>query len=418
MKYNCNACKTLISPFLDLGKMPLANGYLDEDKFKTEYFYNLAAALCPKCSLFQIVECPDPDRVFNPNYPHVTGISHYMKVHFRLIAETLRNEYLLDVHDPFVVEIGSNDGTFLQNFLNWGIRHLGIEPTKSVADIAINNGIKTEIRFFNEENAKAIRKNYSAADIIFGANVIAHIKDIKSVANGVRELLKDDGLFIFEAIYLGDIINNLSYDQIYDEHVYTFSAQAVSQVFGLADLELIDVLHLPTQGGSMRYVLAPKGRRIVKTSVEQLFSKEENEKLNSRDTMSQFGISSMAARDSLCSLIGDLKTDGKVITGYGAATKSTIILNYCGFTSNEIDYIVDSTPLKQNRYSPGTHIPVYSPTKFRENPPEYALLFAWNHLEEITRKERPFSERGGQWILPVPIAKLSDELSLLMPKII
>ena len=135
MRYHCRACKIEISPSIDLGKMPLANGYLDKDQFELEYYFNLAAAICPNCSLFQIVECPNPSRVFNATYPHITGLSSYMTSHFKSLAESLRNKYLMEVTDPFVVEIGSNDGTFLKNFANWGINHLGIEPTKSVAEL-------------------------------------------------------------------------------------------------------------------------------------------------------------------------------------------------------------------------------------------------------------------------------------------
>ncbi len=394
--------------------MPLANAFLGEDEFPTEYFYELKPALCGNCHLFQIIECPDHEKIFNPTYPYLTGMSSYVTAHLRQTAEVISSEYLGRT-PSFVVEIGSNDGSFLVNYAELGIRHLGVEPTASAAEVAKSRKINTCVDFFSDGLAGNIRSEHGPADVIFGANVIAHIDDLKGVASGVRELLADDGVFVFEAVYLGDVIDNLSYDQIYDEHVFTFSVQSVAGIYEHFGLELIDLEHLETQGGSMRYVLAPVGSRDIQPDVSRWLAIEKKRKLNTPETMDAFRNGVEAARDGLRHMIDDLAADGKIICGYGAAAKSTIVMNYCGLELSRIPFMVDSTPFKQNRFSPGCHIPVFAPEVIQEKSPDFALVFAWNHLKEIMEKEKEFTQKGGGWIVPVPLGNVAGDSVILSP---
>ncbi len=401
MSYRCRACKAPVTPFMSLGRMPLANGFLGPADIVDEIFYDLRPAVCETCQLFQIVETPPPRRIFHSAYPHVTGTSTVVAEHFRALADDIARRFLTNP-DPFVVELGSNDGTLLANFARKGIRHLGIEPASEIAAVARTNGVETLEAFFDAATAARVRAARGPADVIVGANVVAHIADINGVAEGMAILLADRGLCVIENIYLGDLVANTAYDQIYDEHVFTYSVFGVSTVFGRFGLDVLDVQHLPTQGGSLRYLLGRRGLRAPAPAVAAYLARERSSALHAPETMAAFRARAERQRDALVALIRDLRRQGKTVAGYGAATKSTIVLNYCGLTADDIAYVVDSTPAKQNKLTPGTHIPVLPPSAFHERPVDYALLFAWNHAREIMNKERGFSGRGGRWIIPVP----------------
>ena len=309
-------------------------------------------------------------------------------------------ERYLKLPNSFVIELGSNDGSFLKNFAEQKIKHLGIEPASSVAELGIKEGVNTVTEFFSGELAKKIQSRYGQADVIFGANVIPHIPDIRSVASGIASLLKDDGVFIFEAVYLGNLIDNTSYSQIYDEHVYNFSVESVKNIFGEYGLELFDVEELNLQGGSLRYYLGFSGKHKIQNSIKNMEVREDIKKLNQLETMIEFRTRCELSRSNLFDLIDGLCDQGKRVVGYGAATKSTIILNYARIKRSAIEYMVDSTPYKQGKYSPGIHIPIKPPSYFRKNYPDYVVVFPWNHFEEIRLKENGYSESKGQWILP------------------
>jgi len=264
----CRACGEKIEAFMSLGHQPAAQVLVDPEERRDLFTYELKPAVCYSCCLLQLVEVPAPEFLFCGSYPYFTGTSQAMSEHFRQWADRLLGQ-LTGRPDPVVVEIGSNDGTFLQNIAGQGVRHLGVEPAASVAQVAREKGVSVLETFFNARTATQIRARQGPADAIVAANVIAHIPAINEVAGGVSILLKDDGIFTFEAIYLGDLVRNTILDQLYDEHVFTFSVQSVYQVFGRFGLELIDVEHQETHGGSMRYTLSHKGRYPVQKSVEK-----------------------------------------------------------------------------------------------------------------------------------------------------
>lgn len=399
--YKCLICNNEISQFISYGKMPLANGFLTKNEFDKEYFFELKVAHCPKCQMVQLLEQPDKEMMFNDHYAFFSGTSRLMADHFADFANHVIKDYLKS-KDPFVVEIGSNDGIMLKNFKKNNIRHLGIEPSKNVAEIAMKNGINTISKFFNKEVAEEIIDQNGQADAFIAANVMCHIPYMHSVVEGIKTLVKPDGIVMFEDPYLGDVIEKISYDQIYDEHVFLFSVHSVQYLFAQHGMEVVDVEPQETHGGSMRYVIAHKGARSISDNVRKQLAKEDSLKLHLSETYVQFRKDCETSREQLVSILTELKKKGKRVVGYAATSKSTTILNYCNIGPDLIDFISDTTPIKQGKFSPGKHIPVQEYENFKDDYPEYALLFAYNHSKEIMAKEGEFRNQGGKWIMYVP----------------
>lgn len=386
--------------------MPIANGFLRTEEFPQEHFFELKTAFCDKCKMVQLAELVDERKMFHENYAFFSSTSVRMAEHFERFARLVMRDYL--GKDAFVAEIGSNDGIMLQHFARAGIRHLGIEPSANVAAVASAKGIRSLSRFFNEELAREIVAENGQADAFLGANVMCHIPYLHSVAEGIRILLKSQGVLMFEDPYLGDIVQKTSYDQIYDEHAFYFSVASVSHLFGEHGLEVIDVQPQPVHGGSMRYVLAHRGARAVKSTVAAQRATEEALGLGEASTYAQLRRNIERSRDELRALLNGLRAQGKRVVGYGATSKSTTVTNYCGITPEMVEFISDTTPIKQGKFSPGAHIQVKPYAEFAGRHPDYALLFAWNHAQEIMEKERSFTAGGGKWIVYVPQVAVID----------
>jgi len=393
----CRVCGNNIHTFMSFGKMPLANGFLKEEDFRKEYFFDLSPAFCEACFTFQIETQPDPKMMFHENYPFFSKTSKHMQEHFRKYAKWVENNFI-SKKNAFVVELGSNDGILLENFALKGIKHLGIEPSAIVADVAIKNGVNTKVNFFNQDVAQKILKTYGNSDTILAANVMCHIPDLNEINKACKILLKDDGVLIFEDPYLGEMIKKVSFDQIYDEHVYIFSALAVQNIFSKDNFELIDLIPQNTHGGSMRYVLCKKGMRKISENVKKIIETEKKQNLDKLSTYIKFKENCETSKKRLVNLLEKNKKLGKKIVGYGATSKSTTLLNYCKIGPDLIAYISDTTPIKQNKYSPGMHIPIKSYENFSRQYPDIAVLFAWNHKSEIESKEKKFLEKGGKFI--------------------
>ncbi|HBG27357.1 MAG: SAM-dependent methyltransferase [Planctomycetes bacterium GWF2_41_51] len=397
----CRICKSSYEPFISFGQMPIANGFIRPEEFSKEYFFELATGFCSKCNMVQLIDQPNRDMMFHENYAFFSSTSAYMQQHFKEFAELIMNE-IGQKANPFVMEIGSNDGIMLQNFAKAKIRHLGIEPSANVAKIAFDNGVNTISEFFDENLARKIMAEYGQADAITAANVMCHIPTIHSVVEGFRILLKPNGIIMFEDPYLGDIVENTLYDQIYDEHVFLFSVASIGYLFGEHGLEIVDVMPQITHGGSMRYVIAHKGAGKISQRVIEQREKEKRLGLHLPETYVQFRKNIENSRDRLVELLTSIKKQGKRVVGYAATSKSTTINNYCGITAELVEYISDTTPIKHGKFSPGTHIPVKPYKDFCDNYPDYALLYAYNHAREIMAKEQKFMAAGGKWITYVP----------------
>lgn len=402
MKKNlCRVSGTVLTKVLDFGMQPLGNGFL-EDKSKDEYFFPMAMGYSEVSMMLQLIEQPAPEKMFHDHYAFYSSTSAYMGQHFKQFANQVIQSGYLSKNDPFVVELGCNDGIMLKNFAEKDIRHLGIEPSLNVAQEANKLGVRTRTDFFSEELAEIIVREDGQADAFLAANVMCHIPGIVGVVKGIKKLLKPTGVVMFEDPYLGDVVAKTSYDQIYDEHVFLFSALSIQYLFGLQDMELIDVMPQKTHGGSMRYVIGHKGAHSVKDAVFETIAKEKAQGLDSLATFEKFRINVEKSRSDLVSLLKNLKAQGKRVAGYAATSKSTTVLNYCGIGPDLISYICDTTPIKQGKLSPGVHIPVVPYEAFKNNPPDYAVLLAWNHAEEIMNKEKSYQANGGKWIVHVP----------------
>jgi methylation protein EvaC len=329
-----------------------------------------------------------------------------MQAHFEKFAKSVIEGVLVGRADPFIVELGSNDGIMLQNFHARGMRHLGVEPSVNVAEVARGRGINTISDFFGRKLAGDIEAEHGRADAILAANVMCHIPDLPGVAEGVCRLLKPDGVFVFEDPYLGDMIAKTSYDQIYDEHVFIFSATSVKKAFGPHGLALVDVAPQKTHGGSMRYTLAPAGSRSATAAVGECLAREREQGLDRPETYTCFKRNCETSRAKLMETLNTMRREGRRVVGYGATSKSTTVTNYCGITPDHVEFISDTTPIKQGKLSPGAHIPVRPYDEFALAFPDYALLFAWNHTDEIREKEQAFVASGGRWIVYVPEVKV------------
>ena len=401
----CLICESEYQPFVDFGDMPIANAFANEDEVENEYTFPMKVGFCENCNMVQLVEQPDREKMFHDNYAFFSSTSNYMQQHFQKFAQSVSEIQVLD-EDSFVVEIGSNDGIMLRNFLSKKIPCLGIEPSINVAQVAMDKGIKVITQFFDEPLAELISKSHQKADAILSANVMCHIPYVHSIYDGIKSLLQEDGLFIFEDPYLGKVIEITSFDQIYDEHVFLFSALSVSNLANMHGLELVNVEPQITHGGSMRYTVAHKGVKTVSTNVTNLIKNEKKLGLHNKHSYLGFADSVNKIRDDLMELLTKLQNEGEKVVAYGATSKSTTVTNYFGITTELVECIFDTTPIKQNKLSPGAHIPVLPYDQFRKSNPDYVLLFAWNHATEIMKKEQDFMGNDKHWIRYIPQVKV------------
>ncbi len=403
--FNCWVCENKIQPFMSFGRQPIANNFLLKEDFEKEYFFDMETAFCDKCFSFQLKNQPSPEQMFNENYAFFSGTSKLMADHFKKFSSMVLNLIKTD-SDPFVVEIGSNDGIMLTNFAEKNIRHLGIDPSENVVKVSQKKGINAVVDFFDEKVARSTVEKYGKASAFIAANVMCHIPYINSIIDGIDILMKDTGVVIFEEPYLGDVIKKTTYDQIYDEHTFLFSAHSIQEIFARKDFELIDLIPQETHGGSMRYLLGRKGKHSINKRVVEVLNLEKEQGLTSSETFQTFKENCEEYKKNLVSTLEKIKLSGKTIAGYAATSKSTTIINFCGITNDHIECIYDTTPIKQGKYSPGAHIPIKPHSEFSRNYPDYALLFGYNHSKEIFAKEKEFIAQGGKWITYVPEIKI------------
>lgn len=405
----CRVCETPIEPFMSFGKMPIANRFLDPTQAgpkEKDFVFDLAPCVCPKCGMFQLYETPDATELFHGDYAYYASANLPMVKHFAGFADQVIDKHLSDMDDPFVVEVGSNDGIMLQNFHAKNIRHLGIEPSGNVALVAKEKGMTVRVSYFNEETATEVVADQGKADVILGANVIAHIADFNSVALGIKTLLADRGVFIFENAYLGEIIHKTSFDQLYDEHVFTFGVYAVANAFARHGLELVHLEPQEVHCGSMRYTIAHKGAFDVSEAVNKQMDWEKSIKMDRAEGYAAFRDRCEVIRDDLTAFVKKAKAEGKSIAGFGATAKSTTTMNYCGIGEDELDFIQDSTPAKIGKLTPGSRVPIVSPDYWSEHYPDYAINFAWNYRDTIEKVQAAYTDQGGHWVYYIPKLEL------------
>ena len=394
-----------LEPILDLGEMPLANLFLDAKLSEVEYYYPLRLLWCESCGLLQIDEIVPPAIMFK-DYIYVSGTSEAMRKHF----EGLATEIVTDFHlnsKSLVVDIGSNDGTLLYLFKCLGVKVLGVDPAVNIAKLAEERGIKTVTEFFSEEIAMKIVKEYGKADAITATNVVAHTNDLQGLLRGVSVLLKDEGIFVLEVPYLLDLLENTEFDTIYHEHLSHFSLRPLKSLFEMHNLKIVNVDRVPIHGGTIRvFVSKEKASHEINESVDQLMLLEWKKRLHKITVYREFAERVEKTKFDLVGLLHKLKSENKKVIGYGAAAKGNVLLNYYHIGPDLIEFIADLNPMKQGKFTPGTHIPVYSPERIYETNPDYILILAWNFADEIMEQQAEFKERGGKFIIPIPEVKV------------
>ena len=388
---NCRISKKKAKVFLDLGKMPLANGFVKRNQIMNEYFFPLKVAFSKELSLVQLCTNPPPNKMFNKKYPFYTSSSNSMKKHFNKFAEFVKKKYLKD--NSLIIELGSNDGTFLSNFKK--NKSYGFEPSKSVHDVAKKQGIRSINKFFNLKNISKFKKNYNNFDLIVGSNVFCHIPDQIELMKTIDKLLSKDGTIILEEPYLGSMYKRVSYDQIYDEHIYMFSLTSIEKIYKLFNFQLIDAFPQSTHGGSMRYILKRKGYYKKSNRLLKMIKLEKQNNVDNFKGCQEFKKKVQNSKIKLQKKIKKILSSGEKICGYGATSKSTTILNYCAINNTMIDCIFDTTPDKINKLTPGTHIPIKNYNHFKKSNYKHVFLFAWNHKKEILKKEK--NKKNIQW---------------------
>ena len=393
----CKITNEEIKPFMSFGKMPPTNGFLEKKDFKNETFYDMEVGFSEKISLFQLNKFSNPKIIHSVNYPFYTASSEYMKTHFKKYADWVQKEYLKSYSK--LIEVGSNDGTFLKNFTKTNIDYLGFEPSKNVANQATKNNVKTINAFFNDTNIQNLKKFHNKTDVICAANVIAHIPDLKNLIHTVEKLLSLKGVFVFEEPYLGSMFSKTSYDQIYDEHPHLFSVTSLDNLLNNHGLELCRVDNLEVHGGSNRIFARLISDNPPEDSVIDNLKREEEFGLNDFETYVEFGKRVEKSKEDLLEILHKAKSDGKKVMTIGATCKSSIVFNYCGIDSSLIECITDTTPDKQNLLAPGSHIPVVDRKDIDITKYDYAFLGAWNFIDYIRKNETEFK---GQYITHVP----------------
>ena len=401
----CRFCKTeLTNTFIDLINAPASNSFLTEEQLnEPEVFFPLKVYTCHNCFLVQIDEYKKSNAIFDDAYVYFSSYSTSWLAHAKRYTEKMTERFQL-TNDSLVIEIASNDGYLLQYFHEKQIPVLGIEPTANTAEVARKKGIESITRFFGTALATELAAQNRKADLLLGNNVLAHVPDIVDFVAGMKMALKSDGVITMEFPHLMQLVDNNQFDTIYHEHFSYLSFNTVNQIFSSQGLELFDVEELPTHGGSLRIYAKHKEDKSkeVSRNVEALLQKEFAKGMTTLAYYDNFQKKALQIKFAFTSFLTQQKLLNHKIAGYGAAAKGNTLLNYCGIKNDQIDYVVDANPHKQNKWLPGSHIKVVDESYLRETKPDYVVIFPWNLKDEIVNQLHYIREWNGKFVVPIP----------------
>jgi SAM-dependent methyltransferase len=399
----CRLCGgTDLTEVLKLAPTPPANAFVPAEALgQAQERFPLDVFFCGDCGHVQLLDVVDP-RILFEHYVYVSGTSPVFVKHFQDYATDVLARFAVPA-DGLVVEIGSNDGTLLGFFQKAGRRVLGIDPARDIAAAATSAGIETITGFFSPETAATIRAERGAASVVCANNVLAHIDDLAAVIDGVSSLLSPDGVLVFEVSYLVDVTEQVLFDTIYHEHLDYHTVKPLIPFLAAHGLELIDVVRVPSHGGSMRLTAQKAGGgRPIGASVAAAVAEEARLGLDQMATLLAFGQRIDAVGAELKTVLAQFKAEGKSIAGFGAPAKATTLMYHFGIGADVVDFIIDDSPLKQGLYSPGMHIPVLSSAAIAQRQPDVLVLLAWNFAQPIIAKNAAFHQAGGRFVVPLP----------------
>lgn len=400
---HCRACGTpLPPPFLDLGCQPLANAFLNPAAIADEQRYPLRVRLCPSCALVQADDAVPPDAIFDVEYAYFSSFSDSWLTHCQQFAHSAIKRLGLGKNSR-VMEIASNDGYLLQYFVAAGIPVLGIEPAANTAAAAIERGVPTEIAFFNTATGRDLAARGLSADLLFGANVLAHVPDLRDFLGGVPHVLRPGGTLIFEFPHLLELIRHMQFDTIYHEHFSYLSLLAVERALAAQGLAVYDVERLNTHGGSLRlYCAFASEGRTPSEAVLAVRADERAAALDAPATFATFAQRIAGIRDTFVQFVARTRANGHRIAAYGAAAKGNTFLNTCGITAEDIICVFDRNPHKQGKLMPGSHVPVMAPEQLDAIRPDFLVILPWNLRDEISTQLAGITQWGGQFVVAVP----------------
>ncbi|HEY0934354.1 MAG TPA: class I SAM-dependent methyltransferase [Trebonia sp.] len=399
----CRLCGAdLTRTFVDLGMSPLCESYLAaQDIDKPEVFYPLHVLLCEDCLLVQLPAYVSGEDIFS-DYAYFSSYSDSWVAHARRYAQTMTSSLGLTA-DSLVTEVASNDGYLLQHFHAAGIPVLGVEPAGNVAEAARAKGIRTVVRFLGPETGAETAAEYGRADLVAANNVFAHVPDIRGFAAGLRALVKDSGLVTLEFPHLLRLIERRQFDTVYHEHFSYLTLLTATCTLDTAGLTVVDVEELSTHGGSLRVHARPtESAGEPAARVKSVLDDEEAAGLHTVAGHAGFAGDVLKIKSDLLTFLLAAAADGKTVAGYGAPGKGNTLLNHCGIRSDLLSYTVDRSPVKQGKFLPGTHIPIYAPERLAETKPDYVLVLPWNLREELTGQLDYVRGWGGRLVFPIP----------------